>query len=162
MDSLRRIFDDPVKCLRLGIVSSVIGLSFIAIGLFGPGKFTYLRFVSVVFFVASYFLYRNYFRSRAAARRNQSQQQGEQAVQFQQPVANDQTQPPAYPTGGTYGFTGMQNQPNGESNTPTTTANDPSLPPPYPTFTWPGGQQTNNPGDMPPPPSYDEVMRGNR
>ena len=159
MDGLRNILNDPGKCLRLGVLSCIVGIGFIALGLFGPSKLTYLRFVSIVFFIVAYSLFRIYFRHRSIARRNQAQQPVEPApysVQFQQPVADNQAQQP-YPTaGGTYGFAGMQNQPS--------TANDPSLPPPYPATPWPTGQQpyTANNGDLPPPPSYDEVVRGSR
>lgn len=162
MDSIRLVLNDQGKCLRLGILSCILGLGFVAIGLFGPAKWSYLRFVSVVFFIFTYFMFRSYFRARAVARRNQNEQSGERAVQFQQPVADTRPQQPYPSTEGTYGFNGMQNQPNVGANTPASTANDPSLPPPYPTFTWPAGQQTNNAGDLPPPPSYDEVMRGQR
>jgi hypothetical protein len=157
------VLNDPGKSGRLGFLFAIIGIVLILIGFLGPSYLRVCRYMSSIPFVLSYICFRVYCRNRHR-RPNQLGAHDNAAMNIQSSAVSPQAQQPYSPTRPPAVLT--QSQPDHfNPSDPTTnpgggTPVDASMPPPpYATLSWPG--QENN-SELPPPPSYDEVMRDAR
>lgn len=161
------VLENPAQSLRFGILFGLIGAGLMMAGFLGPSRLFYCRYVAIPFIVFWYICFQAHCKNRHRNRPNQLAAHVNVAVEAQPGQQSRSTQPcrpePFVLSPGTGGTVNdvSDAQSQGNSNVLGSYSmgevpNDPSIPPPPPPY------QQIGIANLPPPPSYDEVMRGSR